>query len=370
MTDYTQPEDDFEEESDDAGGIEILPIINLLLRNLGSILKNTGLLLLVVGSITLFIPPTFTATVKFLPSDLANQQIRGQNFGPSLGVNEMPPTSLPEYYQVLLQSASLLEAAAKRHIKNHPDTSKDTAARVTEIVGLLRGSSVVTNKSSVNTRIQILDLGVNTPDPNLSVDLANELIDELSAYGGQQRNYNARLTRDFIQKRVEESEATLRMAENNLSEFALSNRRIDLPDIQAEKERLERAVQMEEESYRSLRKQLDLANIKALEDVHILQVFERPDRAMKTAPKRTRILLITAALGLFLFTMRVLLQDRWQRLDRQDPEVQELVGNLAALRKQFTNTLQGVFRGLGRLSGKLLSPVMNRFRSLQQQRTR
>ena len=368
MNEYHQGEAEFEDDFEEADGIEILPIVNLLLRNLGSILRNTGLLVLVVGFMTLFIPATFTATVKFLPSDPASQQNRGQ--GPSMGVTEMPPTSLPEYYQVLLQSASLLEAAAKRHLKNHPDTGKDAEAQVAEIVRLLRGSSVATNKSSVNTRIQILDLGVNTPNPTLSVELANELIDELSAYGGQQRNYNARLTRDFIQKRVEESEATLRMAENNLSEFALSNRRIDLPDIQAEKERLERAVQMEEESYRSLRKQLDLANIKALEDVHILQVFERPDRAMKTAPKRTRILLVTAALGLFLFTMRVLLQDRWQRLDRQDPEVQELVGNLAALRKQFTKTLQGVFRVLGRLSGKLLSPVMNRFRSLQQQRTR
>lgn len=360
MTDYTQPEDDFEEESDDAGGIEILPIINLLLRNLGSILKNTGLLLLVVGSITLFIPPTFTATVKFLPSDLANQQIRGQNFGPSLGVNEMPPTSLPEYYQVLLQSASLLEAAAKRHIKNHPDTSKDTAARVTEIVGLLRGSSVVTNKSSVNTRIQILDLGVNTPDPNLSVDLANELIDELSAYGGQQRNYNARLTRDFIQKRVEESEATLRMAENKLSEFALSNRRIDLPDIQAEKERLERAVEMEEESYKTLRKQLDMANIKALEDVQILQIFERPDRASKTAPKRIRILLITTFIGLLMFTLHILLRDRWQRLDRQEPEVQELIGNLGNLRKQLTGFLNIAGQFMMSLTRKLTSQLMNR----------
>ena len=370
MTDYTPPEDDFEEELDDAGGIEILPIINLLLRNLGSILKNTGLLLLAVGCITLFIPPTFTATVKFLPSDPATQQIRGQNFGPSMGVNEMPPTSLPEYYQVLLQSASLLEAAAKRHIKNHPDTSKKSADQVAEIVELLRGSSVVTNKSSVNTRIQILDLGVNTPDPDLSVELANELIDELSAYGGQQRNYNARLTRDFIQKRVAESESTLRIAENNLSEFALSNRRIDLPDIQAEKERLERAVQMEEESYKNLRKQLDLANIKALEDVQILQVFERPDRAIKTAPKVIRILLITTFIGLLFFTMHILLRDRWQRLDRQDPEVQELVGNLAALRKQLTDTLQGGLGSLARLSGKLISPALNWLRSLQQQRIR
>ena len=352
-------EDEFEEELDDGGGIEILPIINLLLRNLGSILKNTGLLVLVVGCMTLFIPPTFTATVKFLPSDPASQQMRGQNFGPSMGVNEMPPTSLPEYYQVLLQSASLLEAAAKRHLKNHPDTSKDSATLVAEIVGLLRGSSVATNKSSVNTRIQILDLGVNTPNPNLSVELANELIDELSAYGGQQRNYNARLTRDFIQKRVDESEATLRIAENKLSEFALSNRRIDLPDIQAEKERLERAVEMEEDSYKSLRKQLDMANIKALEDVQILQIFERPDRALKTAPKRIRILLITAFIGLLMFTLHILLRDRWQRLDRLDPEVQELTGHLVALNKQLTGSIRAAIQLMVNLTLKLTAPLTN-----------
>ncbi|MFM2007773.1 MAG: hypothetical protein RLZZ09_3428, partial [Pseudomonadota bacterium] len=38
MSDYTQREDDYEEELDGTGGIEILPIVNLLLRNLGSIL--------------------------------------------------------------------------------------------------------------------------------------------------------------------------------------------------------------------------------------------------------------------------------------------------------------------------------------------
>jgi uncharacterized protein involved in exopolysaccharide biosynthesis len=341
MSDYTQREDDFEEELDGGGGIEILPIVNLLLRNMGSILKNTGLLALAVGCITLFIPPTFTATVKFLPSDPANQQMRGQYFGPSMGITEMPPTSLPEYYQVLLQSASLLEAVAKRHLKNHPETITNPTTRLAEIVELLRGSSVVTNKSSVNTRIQILDLGVNTPDPNLSVELANELIDELSAYGGQQRNYNARLTRDFIQKRVDESEATLRTAENKLSEFALSNRRIDLPDIQAEKERLERAVEMEEESYKSLRKQLDIANIKALEDVQILQVFERPDRAIKTAPQRGRILLIITLLGLLFFSLLILLRDRWQKIDRDDPEVVELVSNMDNIRTR-TQCLAGL----------------------------
>ena len=362
MSDYTQQrEDDFEEELDDSGGIEILPIVNLLLRNLGSILKKTGLLVLAVGCITLFIPPTFTATVKFLPSDPASQQNRGQ--GPSMGIMEMPPTSLPEYYQVLLQSASLLEAAAKRHLKNHPDTSKDAETQVADIVRLLRGSSVATNKSSVNTRIQILDLGVNTPDPNLSVELANELIDELSAYGGQQRNYNARLTRDFIQKRVDESEATLRKAENNLSEFALSNRRIDLPDIQAEKERLERAVEMEEESYKTLRKQLDMANIKTLEDVQILQVFERPDRAIKTAPKRGRILIIAALIGLLASTLLVLLHDRWQRLDRQNPEVQELTGHLAALREQLASSVKTSIQLAVKLIRKLTSPLTSRLRA-------
>jgi uncharacterized protein involved in exopolysaccharide biosynthesis len=280
-----------------------------------------------------------------------------------MGITEMPPTSLPEYYQVLLQSASLLEAVAKRHLKNHPETVEDPTTRVAEIVGLLRGSSVVTNKSSINTRIQILDLGVNTPDPNLSVELANELIDELSAYGGQQRNYNARLTRDFIQKRVDESEATLRIAENKLSEFALSNRRIDLPDIQAEKERLERAVEMEEESYKSLRKQLDMANIKALEDVQILQVFERPDRAIKTAPKRGRILLITALIGILIFTLLILLRDRWQRLDRQNPEVQELTVHLATLRKQLACSVSAAIQLLVKLALKLTSPLTSRLRA-------
>ena len=333
MNEYHQGEAKFEDDFEEDGGIEILPIVNLLLRNLGSILRNTGLLVLVVGFMTLFIPATFTATVKFLPSDPASLQNRGQ--GPSMGVTEMPPTSLPEYYQVLLQSPSLLEAAAKRHLKNHPNTSKDTEAQIGEIVGFLRASSVAINKSSVNTRIQILDLGVNTPNPTLSVELANELIDELSAYGGQQRNYNARLTRYFIQKRVEESGATLRLAENNLSEFALSNRRIDLPDIQAERERLERAVAMEEESYKSLRRQLDIANIKALEDVHILQVFERPDRAIQTAPRRIKTLLITAIVGLFFFTILVLIRNRFANLDTHNPEVAEMIAHLNNMKAQI-----------------------------------
>lgn len=351
MTDYRHQEDDFEEELDDAGGIEILPIINLLLRNLGSILKNTGLLVLAVGSITLFIPPTFTATVKFLPSDPATQQMRGQNFGPSMGITEMPPTSLPEYYQALLQSASLLEAAAKRHLRNHADDNKDAEeAQVAQIVELLRGSSVDINKSSVNTRVLILDLGVNTPNPTLSVELVNELIDELSAYGGQQRNYNARLTRDFIQKRVEESEATLRLAENKLAEFALSNRRIDLPDIQAEKERLERAVEIEDESYKNLRQQLDMANIKALEEVHILQVFERPDQAVKTGPKHLKILLITAVAGLLFFTILVLIRNRLANLDTHDPEIAEMIGNLNNIKVQINDVPNHIYRNLVRMA--------------------
>lgn len=348
-------------EPEDEDSMDLLPIVNLLLRNLGYIFKSTTFLVLIILIGSLFIPPTYTATAQFLPSN----RLGAGPSSPLRGSDEFVSSlaSIPEYYKTLLESDTFLRNTVKRLAADEKVDSDSQQEYIETLVSKIRGNlSVTFSKStgSAYSAVTILSLNVDTSHPDLSVKANNALLDELSAFSNGERNQRAIQNRDFIQQQLNKAEAELRNYENELATFALRNRKIETPDLQVEKDRLERAVKAQEEVFLALRKEFEMAKIKVQEEASILQILERPTLAIKTGPKRTRLLILAAVIGLLLFSVLAYARDRWARMDRNDKEVQELLYHLGNIKSE----IEGYARKARTMADRVFSVPLTRLKTL------
>ncbi len=326
---------DYDDES-----IEVLPVINLLLRKRGLILKPAALLALAVGLFTLTLPPAYTATATFISSGSAGSASAA--LGREADADLSLVAGLTEYYQALLQSDEFLKSALKRQYSNgvnKPPAGLGAAPPDEQALEALVGSLKAEKRISIEKAkassllATILMLKVSGRDPELARQMASNVLAELSAYGGDARTQKAIKDRDFIQDRLNETAARLRSDEAALAHFSMRNRKIVTPDLENEKTRLQRSVSVQEGIFLDLGKELEAAKIKVQENSSVLQVLEQPV-SLKTGPKRRLYLMLAFFFGLLFFSARIIVRDWWSRLDDSNIQERELVQHLMEIREE------------------------------------
>lgn len=348
--------------ADEDERIEVLPIINLLLRNRGLILRPAIYLTLAVGLVTLMLTPTYTATAKFISSggsSSSSPAVMGpsgaQRIGQSADLTMID--GMPEYYQSLLQSDDFLRAALKHQytkvakkpsewVANELGADDPDLNAINSVLPRLKGAISIENAKASSPRATILVLKVDGKDAELTTQLANDLLDELSAYGGDARMQKSIKDRDFIQKQLDETETQLRADEAALANFSMRNRKIVTPDLENERARLQRSVSVQEEIFLTLKKELEASKIKVQENLSVLQILEKPT-SIQTGPKRGRYLIMAFFIGVFIFGGRVIFRDWWHRLDESNSDAHELVTNLVEIRDEVVEFCRTVLVRLG-----------------------
>lgn len=351
-------------DADDEQGVEVLPLVNLFLRHRMEILKPAVLLAVVVGLLSLLMPSTYTATAKFISSGNPGSSSVGaagpgvaQRVGSNVDMSTID--GMPEYYEALLQSSDFLKAALRRKYSKRvgapspwmvdelgEDWPEESA--IEGLVNRLKGQVSITTAKSSSARTTILVLNVTGKEPGSTTALANDLLDELSAYGGDARMQKSIRDRDFIQSRLDETEAKLRQDEATLANFSMRNRKIVTPDLENEKTRLQRSVTIQEELFLSLKKQLEEAKIRVQENVSVLQMLEQPS-ALKTGPKRSKLIVLSFVLGLLVFGGRIYFLDWLARIDEKDAEVHELISHLVEIKDDILAFTAQCARSMRRL---------------------
>ena len=326
--------------------IHLLPIVNLLLINRRAILLPAINLMLVVWVLTLFMSPVYTATASFM--NTSESGMAEKLAGSSGGGGGEEFSAVPEYYAALLNSGEFLAGMVKRQLregKNNPANDgddwlhdlvggEDDEGLLTELAVDKLKTMVSLKPPNAKSKRMILELAVESNSPELSKSIASSVLAAIAAQGGDERTQKAIQNRDFIQQRLKDSEQALKQAEMALSAFLTRNRKIDVPRLAAENERLERAVKVQEELFLTLRKELELAKIKVQENKSLLRVLEQPT-AKRTGPKRLLIATIAFLLGLMVMCVRVLVRDRIAKMDRNDPDVHLFLDQIHGIESDF-----------------------------------
>jgi Uncharacterized protein involved in exopolysaccharide biosynthesis len=152
---------------------------------------------------------------------------------------------------------------------------------------------------------------VDTPYPDLSQQVALNLIRLVDDYSRARKHAQASAEREFIQGRLAESKEELAISENAVAQFRESNRIISAPTLGLENERLLRDVSMKQQLYTSLLQSYDRARIAEAKNLPSITILEAPEKPVKPEPSSAIALpLLGAIAGLLLGIVVAFIRER------------------------------------------------------------
>lgn len=303
-----QPNGEFDDDE-----INLVELLETIWDGRKLIVGVTGLFSVLAVVFALLMPNTYTATVSILPD--SDPGARGQlaqfaGLASMAGV-DIGAVSDAQLYPDIIRSESVLRDVVYAKYETSKFNNPVNLIEYWEIEGDNREEeyeaalkSLRENAISVNVarETRFITLSVETEEPKLSADIANNIAGQLDEYMLTKRRTRATDQRDWIDRRLSEVEGDLRRSEENLKEFRERNRRIaDSPELMLEQQRLAREVEMNNALFIELKKQQETVKIQEIRDMPVVQVLDHARIPYeKSGPNRKMMVIIAFVLGGFL----------------------------------------------------------------------
>ena len=332
------------------GSVSLLWLIAVLVRDrrVIGLFAALGLALGVV--LALMRPTTYTATFSFVPQTSQNDRsglasLAGQ-FGLSLG-NLTGESRPPQLYADLLSTRGVLVPIATDSFAAGPGSvakiplarflevrAKDSALAEEATLRVLRNQIV---SAIVSSKTGVINVRVKTKSPQVSLAIAQRLLEGLNHFNTVTRQSQAHEERRFTEERLANARDSLRAAEDALLRFSQTNRDISNSNtLTLQQQRLQREVQFQQQVVTSLAQQYEELRIREVRDTPVITVLESPVQPAQP-DSRLRILILflsvagAACAGIVVVTAR----DVWRRQAASDDDAA-----LAVLREEW-RTIQG-----------------------------
>jgi uncharacterized protein involved in exopolysaccharide biosynthesis len=225
------------------------------------------------------------------------------------------PTTSPEFYKELMSSRELLThlATASYTDPRKPPEGHGTATLL-ELIGPTqwptpeRRLEVTVNrlskliKASPDTKTNLITVTADLQWPDLAARVANHATALVDTFNVQQRQSRARWRRIFAGAQAQDAQASLRAAEDRLRDFQQTNRQYQQsPELTFEQARLRRQVDVEQDVYLGVRRELETSRLDEVNDVPVITVVDSAiTPTFRQWPKRTVMVVSSVFVGLFL----------------------------------------------------------------------
>lgn len=304
--------------------ISIADILLILARQIKVIIiVPTFLCIFTIVYVLFFASPVYTSSSKIMSSSSSGGISQAVGLAAQFGFNLPSSQSEPNWvYPEIIKSRTLARSMLKREFESDGIRGKKTLLQILsdtnekiqegvdtlEIMGINKFLGMINISEDIRTGIITLD--VSSPDPKLSAQINQALIEELDAHQDKYNKAKTSKTRQFIEERVQNTEKELKNAENSLREFMDRNRRIEnSPALQLEQQRLTREVTVLIGVFTTLKQQLETTKIEEVKDSEYVVVLDPPEVPLsKSSPKkRSRVFLagiVGIGLGLILAFLR------------------------------------------------------------------
>jgi capsule polysaccharide export protein KpsE/RkpR len=259
------------------------------------------------------LPKRWTAEAGFIPESSTSIQLPSGisalagELGFSIPTGD--PTSSPDFYTAVTQSRSLLERTMLTRFAVPHAGPADSAALIdildieddTPRERMESGVEWMQDHTSadVDAKTGIISIKAELPDPELAAAVVSRMVGLLNEFNQRTRNLRARERRKFSEDRAADAQRDLDNAENALRIFLSRNRQIEnSPELQFERGRLDRQVQLRTDVYQTLRREYEVARIDEINDTPVLTVVDAPVApARPSSPRRVRMAAVAAVLG-------------------------------------------------------------------------
>jgi len=213
-----------------------------------------------------------------------------------------------DFYAKLLKSPKLLERVARDTLVV-PEMGQQRVT-VLDLFGINGGAAGVREeravkrlsakvKTSVGKTSGIVEVAVETEWPSVSLAIVRSLVDGVTEFNLRTRQGQAAAERRFVEGRLALAGTELRAAEDRLEAFLRTNRQFgDSPELTFQRDRLQRAVTLQQQVYTSLMQNYEEVRIREVRDTPVITMFEEPSVGALPEPRgRVSGILLGLVLG-------------------------------------------------------------------------
>jgi uncharacterized protein involved in exopolysaccharide biosynthesis len=323
----------------DHPGASGIAIATILLRYRALIL-SLGIALGVVAAVLASLSPrTYESSALLQP-----QAADGESSGLAVMASRLGfvgPSKDGEWgaalYAELVETRSLLEPMLDATVAlTHEDSVRrrvlDILAPDEDDAAYRREAGLRRLREAIRVRhleeIGAISISAATRWPLASRDLVRLIIERLEHFNRDTRRTQAAVERRFVAAQTDSARVELERAESDLLSFLEKNRDFgDSPELTFEHGRLQRAVDLKQDLYRSLVQSLADARIREVRNTPVFTTLDPPSVAQKPNPRN---ILLSGVLGILAGTLLGVLvafgHTKWRDLvTRRDPEVIEFL---------------------------------------------
>lgn len=288
--------------------ISLLVLANVLLRWRRRILVIAALGAGLALASALVKPRVYKSAATFLPEGFENNANSGlaaaaSQFGirvPSAGRTWGPPV-----YVKILGSRALLEPIALDTLVVPEQRGRRVAVMdlfdIRASSPALRLDRAVRLLSRVVTSREVKSLGAvevtsTTRWPSVSLALTERVVRGVNQFNIETRRSQAASEAHFVGTLAAEAERALRDAEDRLQVFQQRNRVAGSPELQFERDRLQREVGLRQQMYTSLLQSRENARIREVRNTPVITALEEPRLPVAPEPRGAFLKTILGAL--------------------------------------------------------------------------
>ena len=157
----------------------------------------------------------------------------------------------------------------------------------------------------------LIVISVLMEEPKLAADISNFIANYIKEYVSDIMLSYSSTHRKFIEERLKYSKNELSKSEVELKEFSEKNPfAVDTPELQLQRGRLLRNMEVNQQVYITLRQQYEMARINELKEIPVINILDYAEPASdESKPQKLLILLLSTVLSLFLSSIFFIIRD-------------------------------------------------------------
>ncbi len=269
-----------------AEGSAFWQLVGIVVRWRRNLAMAVGVGALVGLVLTFVLPRHYVATAAFIADNKsASSMPQGlAGIASQLGVPlGMGAERSPEFYGDLVSSPQLLDNLLTTSFAPIGDSVPAASLLAlleikgaNEKVRIERGVRKLRTlvRSTVDGRTGVVSVSADMRFAWLAAAVANRVVTEIDNFNRTIRRTRGRLRREFVERRASQDSAALVAAETELRSFLEQNRRFDAsPRKQFEESGLRRQLNLDQDLYLTLRRELETARIEEVDDTPALTVI-------------------------------------------------------------------------------------------------
>jgi uncharacterized protein involved in exopolysaccharide biosynthesis len=322
--------------------INILNFLKLLLKKKNLIFIITFIISTIAIIYSLLLTPLYTSFISIYPENLKNSknslsQFEGiaSTFGINIGGDESNSFNIPDIInsrmlkkEVLLKRWVNIKFQNESNLITYWEIDTDSKFSLKKFVSnLLRTNNTENNEnkhlelgikilsgriSTIEEESGLIIISVLMEEPEMSANISNFIAEYLKSFIGNKISIESSERRKFIEKRLENSKKDLSLSEEKLTSFIEKHPlALDTPDLQLERGRLIRNIEVNQQVYIILRQQYEVAKIDELNKSTIINILDKGEPAVeKTSPQRVFIVISFFFIGLIFSIIYLYLNQR------------------------------------------------------------